>query len=61
MSTEKEATIQMSVRVPESWNERLDKLADKMSQPGITLTRTEVLRLALHHGIEKLESEGKKR
>jgi predicted DNA-binding protein len=58
---DREQVIQTAVRVPESWLERLDKLAEKLSQPGITLTRTEVLRLALHHGIEKLESEGKKR
>lgn len=61
MSTEKENTTQTAVRLPDSWLERLDKIAERMSQPGITLTRTEALRAAIFRGIEQLEGEGKKR
>ena len=61
MSTEKESTIQTAVRVPESLLEELDRLADNLSQPGMKVTRTEVLRLALYRGVEQLKREGKKR
>ena len=59
--SEKENTIQTAVRVPESWLERLDKIAEKLSQPGAALTRAEALRVALYRGIEQIENEGKKR
>ena len=59
--SEKENTIQTAVRVPESWLERLDKIAEKLSQPGAALKRTDALRVALYRGIEQIESEGKKR
>ena len=62
MSTEREShDVQVAIRLPQAWLERLDKLAEKMSQPGIQLTRTELHRAALYRGIEQLESEGKKR
>jgi len=59
--SEKENTIQTAVRVPESWLERLDKIAEKLSQPGASLTRTDALRVALYRGIEQIENEGKRR
>lgn len=54
---EKEPQVQTAVRVPESWLVRLDRLAEKMSRPGMPVTRTEVLRLAMYRGIEGLERE----
>jgi predicted DNA-binding protein len=59
--SEKENTIQTAVRVPESWLDRLDKIAEKLSRPGADLTRAEALRVALYRGIEQIENEGKKR
>ena len=62
MSTERESNdVQVAIRLSSSWLERRDKLAERMSQPGIKLTRTDLHRAALHRGIEVLESEGKKR
>jgi hypothetical protein len=56
-----ESQVQTGMRVPESWLDRLDRLAKKRSEPGITITRTEMLRLATYRGIVELEAEDKKR
>ena len=61
MAGKQEEHEQTAVRLPKSWLERLDKIADRMSRPGVRVTRTAALRDALHHGIEVLEAEGKKR
>ena len=61
MSEKQEQTVQTAIRVPESWLTRLDKVAENMSQPGMRVTRTEVLRLAAYRGLEALEAEKKKR
>jgi len=53
--------VQTAIRLPESLLDRVDKLAEKMSQPGMRVTRAEVLRLATFRGIDQLEGEGKKR
>lgn len=46
----KEPKVQLPLRVPESYIERLDELADKMD-----LERSEVARRALRNGITELE------
>jgi predicted DNA-binding protein len=56
-----EEQVQTAIRLPQSLLDRLDRLAEKMSQPGMKITRTEVLRLALFKGVDQLEAEGKKR
>jgi hypothetical protein len=61
MADKKEHQVQIAIRVPESWLSRLDKIAEKMSQPGMRVTRTEVLRLAAHRGFVELEAENKRR
>ena len=62
MTTDKpEQQLQTAIRYPESWADRMDKIAERMSQPGMRVTRAEVVRLALHRGIVEMESEGKKR
>lgn len=62
MSNEKEeAQIQTGVRIPESWFDRLDKIAERLSQPGLPVKRTEALRLSIARGMAELEAEGKKR
>jgi predicted DNA-binding protein len=52
-----ERTIQTAVRIPETWPERLDAVAAALSRPGLELTRTDVLRMALAHGLLALEAE----
>jgi predicted DNA-binding protein len=53
--------VQTAVRLPESWIERIDKLAESMSQPGRPATRAGALRSALYRGIVEFEKESKKR
>lgn len=60
MSNE-ENDIQYAVRVPGSWLERLDKIAEHLSRPGIRVSRAEALRACAIHGIEHFEAEGKKK
>jgi predicted DNA-binding protein len=53
--------IQTAVRLPESYLERLDKLAERMSQAGLNrVTRAEAHRFALLEGIKKLEKVKKR-
>lgn len=54
---ERERTVQTAVRVPESWIPRLDVLAGKLSQPGISVSQAAVIRAALARGISALEGE----
>lgn len=54
MKTKKEQ-VQTAVRLPASLLSRIDKLATRMSKPGITFTRAAVLRLAATKGVEQLE------
>lgn len=58
---QEENQIQTAVRLPESWLQRLDKLAEGMSRPGVPATRTGALRSALYRGLVELEKENKKR
>lgn len=51
----------ISIRLDPTLLQRMDKIADRMSQPGMRVTRTEVFRLAAFKGVEQLESEQKKR
>lgn len=52
-----EDQIQTAVRLPKSWFARLDKLAEQLSQPGLTLSRTDALRMAIARGMAEMESE----
>ena len=52
-----EDQIQTAVRLPESWFARLDKLAERLSQPGLTLSRTDALRMAIARGMAEMEAE----
>lgn len=54
-----EAQIHYGFRIPKSLLGRVDKLVDKMSQPGMTVKRAEVLRMATFRGLELLEAEMK--
>ena len=61
MSDKEENQIQTAVRLPESWLERIDKIAESMSKPGVPATRAGALRSALHRGRVELEKENKRR
>ncbi len=49
--------VQVAIRVPESWLERADALATKLSRPGIVVSRTEAFRAALAQGLDVMEAE----
>ena len=61
MNDKQEQQIQTAIRLPESVLDRADKVAERMSRPGMRVTRADVLRLATHQGLDQLEAEGKKR
>jgi hypothetical protein len=56
-----ENTFQVAFKIPEAWIEKADEIAAKMSRPGITVTRTDVLRSALWEGLEALREPKKAR
>jgi predicted DNA-binding protein len=56
-----EGQVQTAIRLPPSLLARLDKLAERMSQPGMAVTRAEVLRLATFRGVAELEAEKKRK
>lgn len=60
MSEKQEEQIQTALRFPASFFDRLDKAAKLMSEPGMSVTRTEVLRLAAFRGLKEIEAEQKK-
>ena len=61
VSDKQESHTQIAIRVPDSWLERIDKIAEQASRPGVRITRTGALRDALYRGIEAIEAERKKR
>jgi len=61
MSEKQEAQIQTGIRLSDSLLGRIDKLVERMSEPGLQLTRADILRLAVFRGVEQLEAEKKKR
>lgn len=61
MAEKEEETVQTAIRVPKSWLDRLDRLAEKTVKPGGTLQRAEMMRQSLYRGIVELETEVKKR
>lgn len=61
-AAKQEGQVQTAIRLSPALLARLDKLAERMSEPGMPVTRAEVLRLAAFRGVEQLEAEkGKKR
>ena len=60
-SDNQENHVQTGVRVPKSALSRADKLAEVMTQPGILVTRADVMRSAMLRGLDQLEAERKKR
>lgn len=50
-------SIQTAIRLPEALLKRIDRIAARMSQTGLAVTRSEVLRLAATKGVEQLEKK----
>jgi len=48
---------QITFNLPGAWVDDLDRLAQSLSRPGIVVTRTDVLRLAVRTGIDALAHE----
>jgi predicted DNA-binding protein len=61
MSDKQETQTQTGIRLSDSLLGRVDKLVERMSEPGLQLTRADILRLAVFRGVEQLEAEKKKR
>ena len=52
-----EPRVQTAIRLPESSLKLADKIAERMSKSGFPVTRAEVLRAAVAHGLKKLEGQ----
>jgi predicted transcriptional regulator len=52
---------QTAIRLDDALLERVDKLAERMSQPGLRVTRVDVLRLTIFRGMAELEAAEKKK
>ena len=59
--TKREPTTPLGVRVPEPFLARLDALAEALSTSWRKVTRSDVARAAMEHGIEPLEAEARER
>ena len=57
MTTDREPDMQTALRIPIALVDRIDKLAEEMSKPGLRVTRTEVMRLALFEGVGRMEKK----
>lgn len=49
--------VQIAIRVPKEWIKEADELAQLMSKPGFTATRTDAIRAALAKGLVALAKE----
>ncbi|MBK6461912.1 MAG: hypothetical protein IPF92_12985 [Myxococcales bacterium] len=49
--------VQIAIRVPAEWLEEAERLAAKMARPGMTSTRSDVLRAAIAKGLDALRAE----
>ena len=56
-SKEVGGSLQTAVRLENEVITRLDALIDKMSRPGLRLSRTDIIRMALAEGLPILEKE----
>lgn len=61
MTDKQDQQVQTAIRLPETLLDRVDKVAKRMSEPGFTVTRSDIIRQAIFIGVERLETEKKKR
>ena len=50
-------TVQVTFRLPRAWLVKLDSVASRLSQPGLPLSRTDALRMAVARGLIELEQK----
>jgi hypothetical protein len=50
--------VRVAIRIPREWLEKADELAQRISRPGVTMSRTDALRAATAAGFAALEGEG---
>lgn len=60
MNVKQEQQVQTAIRLPKSIIDRIDKLAERVSQPGMRATRADALRIALGRGLDELEGKKKR-
>lgn len=51
----------INLALPGDWLEEASELVEPLSEPGITLSRADVLRKALRRGLDMLQREARKR
>jgi hypothetical protein len=47
-------TVQVAIRIPSGWVPLLQKVAERLSHPGIPLTQADAMRAAIFEGLEVL-------
>lgn len=52
-----ERTIQTAVRFPASWLPRLERIAERLSSPGIDVSQASAIRAVMSRGLDVLEGE----
>jgi hypothetical protein len=50
-------SVQIAIRVPKSWLDDADEIAELISRPGFTASRTDGFRAALARGFEALRAD----
>ena len=61
MPRPKTGRLQVCLRLDPEWLDRADELSVSLARPGLTVTRTDVLRVAVEQGLRLLEKERKVR
>lgn len=52
---------QVTIALPAAWLEEAETLAEGRSEPGLTLTRADILRMAIRRGLDSLAADQKPR
>jgi predicted transcriptional regulator len=60
MTTQAKRPVQLTVRIDEETVEKLDALAEKLTRPGLPVSRIDALRVAVATGLEAIANERKK-
>lgn len=50
-------TVQLAFRIPEEWLYQADRVAEFLVRPGLEITRTDAMRIALARGLEAFLKE----
>jgi len=50
---------QVTITLPGAWLDDAQRIADARSEPGLVVTRADVLRIALRRGLDSLAQENK--